>query len=430
MRDDNKLDPVDLQIKDEIINILNKREDDYKSALIITALSKYQDSWRNVFTKITLSNRDEKASEKFEYNSFILNKVSITIDEFLKMLDDLILKGDLKIKNCPDVKATGTFDYNPDWTYRSSQDDWLKNEWPMHNYIFRIGDQTKGHPPSNPLVSAQYPHFPNAQEAIKYYFGFDVRNYSSSIFFLLPNYQLKIDKLTVGSKHLDLKITISGITQEELIGKLYYEKEELIKTENFHIDENPKTINIDFIPDIISVYLLKNDGEVLDFRRSYLKWPSSSKDVVIEVKEDDVLEMIKQGENQHVEFKKELNKETERFAMAAVAFANGEGGAILFGVDDNGNIEGIKEKIEESIPKSLRSRCEPSIEPYIKIVTIEDKQIVVVRINEGKNKPYTLRDKGVYIRSGSTNRIANRMELDEFYEKKKNAGLDFHRGYF
>jgi hypothetical protein len=430
MTNDGKLDSADIQIKDEIKNLINKREGMYKSALVITALSKEkaQDSWRNVFTKITLSNKDENVSEKFEYDNFILNKISIPVDEFLKLLDDLILKGDLNVKNCPIIKASGAFEYDSYWRYRSSNDEWLKNEWPMHNYIFKIGDNIRGYSPSGPLISAQYPHFPDALSAIKYYFGFDVQNYSSSIFLFLPNYQLKIDKLTIGSEHLDLKITINGITQEELIGKLYYEKEEHIKTEDFIINENPKSIRIGFIPDIMSIYLLKKGGEVLDFRRSYLKWPSSSKGVNIELKENDVIEMIKQGENQRVEFKQELNRETEKFAMTAVAFANGKGGAILFGIDDHANIVGVKEKIGDSISNSLRSRCEPFIEHEIKTIIIEDNTIVVIRISEGINKPYTLKDKGVYIRRSSTNRIANRFELDEFYEKRKNPDLE--RGYW
>ncbi len=253
MRDDNRLDPADTQIKNEIINLINKREEVYKSALIITALSKYQDSWRNAFTKITLSNKDENISEKLEYDSFILNRISITIDEFLNMLDDLISRGDLKVKNCPDVKATGSFDRNTYWRYRSGNDEWLKNEWPTNYYLFSIDDKTRGHPLGEPLVSARYPHFPDAQSAIKYYTDIDVRNQSSSIFLFLPNYQLKIDKLILGSEHLDLKITMKGITQEELIGKLYCEKEELIKTEDFSIDENPKRIHIGFIPNIITI---------------------------------------------------------------------------------------------------------------------------------------------------------------------------------
>jgi hypothetical protein len=423
---DNILSPADQQILDEIKNLIKKREGTYKSALVITALSKAQDqdSWKNAFTKIILSNTEEKISEKLEYEGFILSKISITIDEFLNILNDLILKGYLKIKNCPDVEATGTFDYNPYWRYSSSNNEWPKNEWPMHNYIFSLDDKVKGYLPGGPLVGVKCPHFPDAHSAIKYYMGLDVRNHYSSIFLFLPNYQLKIDKLTIGSEHLELRITINGITQEELIGKLYYEKEECIKIEDFKINENPISIRISFIPDIMSIYLLKNDGEVLDFRRNYLKWPSSSKDVNIEVKENDVIDLIKQGENQYVEFKQELNKETEKFAMAAVAFANGEGGAILFGVDDNANIVGVKEKIGDSLTRSLSSRCEPFIEHDVKTVTVEDKTIVVVRINEGKNKPYALRDKGVYIRSGSTNRIANRIELDEFYEKKRTTSLN------
>lgn len=382
MKDDNTLDPADTQIKDEIKNLINKREGVYKSALVITALSKTQDSWRNVFTKITLSNKNENVSEKLEYDSFILNKVSITIDEFFNMLDDLISKGDLNVNNCPYVKATGTFDRNTYWRYRSSGDEWLKNEWPTNHYIFNIGDKTRGYPPSEPLVSTRYPHFPEATSAIKYYTDIDVRNQSSSIFILLPNYQLKIDKLTIGSEHLDLKITINGISQEEVVGKLYSEKDELIKTDDFLIDENPKSIRIGFIPNIISIYLLKNDGEILDFRKIYLNWPSSpSKDVVIDVKEGDVLTMIKQGENQHVEFKQELkNREKEEFAETAVAFANGKGGAILIGVDDKSNVVGFyQDKIEEAIINNLKSRCDPFIEPDIKIVKLDDKPIIVVR---------------------------------------------------
>jgi len=238
----------------------------------------------------------------------------------------------------------------------------------------------------------------------------------------LPNYQLRIDKLSIGSEHLDLKIILNDIKKEEIIGKLYCEKEELVKSEDFFIDENPKRIYTGFIPDFISVYLLKNDGKTLDFRSIYLNWPSStSKDIVIDVKEGDVLSMIEQGENQHMEFKKKLNdKDNKEFAETVVAFSNGKGGAILIGVDDNSRIVGCdQDKIEEVILNIIRSRCDPFIEPEIKEIRIDERPIIIVRINEGTNKPYVLRDKGVYVRSGSTDRSANRFELDEFYSKVK-----------
>src|SRR5574341_122998 len=147
MKDDNTTDPSDIQIGDEIKGLIKKREGTYKSALVITALSKVQDSWRNVFTKITLSNKDENVSEKLEYDNFILNKISITVDEFLSILDDLILKGDLRIKNCPPVKVTGIFDQNKYYRYRHSNDERLKNEWPTNHYILRVYGETVNAPP-------------------------------------------------------------------------------------------------------------------------------------------------------------------------------------------------------------------------------------------------------------------------------------------
>ena len=275
MRSDNIIDETDIQILDEINALIKKNEGVYKSAVVITALSKQQDSWKNVFTKITLSNEDDEFSEKLEYDDFILNKVSITVDDFHNMLDDLVRTGELKVKNCPDVKATGNFDTNSYWRYRSSNDEWIKNEWPTNHYIFSIDSEVRGQFSGNPLVSTRYPHFPDTESAIKYYNDIVLRNDSGRIFLFLPNYQFKIDKLSIGSEHLDLKFILNDIKQEELIGKLYCEKEELIKTEDFSINENPKRIHLSFIPDIMSIYVLKNDGEILDFRRIYLSWPSS-----------------------------------------------------------------------------------------------------------------------------------------------------------
>ena len=417
---DNKMLDSNILIKDEIKNLIKYRKKMYKSVLITAAYSKNQDSWKNAFTIITLSNKDGGISEKLEYPNFILNRVGISIDEFLTLLDILISKGELKIKNSPVIKANGNFDQDTHWRYRPSNDDWLKNEWPTDHYKFNIGNEGGGHLPSDALVSDRYPHFPDGYRAIKFYTNIDVANQSSSIYIFLPNYQVKIDKLSIGSEHLDLKIILNNIKEDEIIGKLYCEKEELVKSENFLIDENPKRIYIGFIPDFISVYLLKNDGETLDFRRVYLNWPSStSKDIVIDVKEGDVLSMIELGENQHIEFKKKLNdKDKKEFAETVVAFSNGKGGAILIGVDDNSRIVGCdQDKIEEAIINIIRSRCDPFIEPEIKEIRINERSIIVVRINEGNNKPYVLRDKGVYVRSGSTDRSANRFELDEFYKK-------------
>ena len=43
----------------------------------------------------------------------------------------------------------------------------------------------------------------------------------------------------------------------------------------------------------------------------------------------------------------------------------------------------------------------------------------MLQIEEGRDKPYTLRDKGPYIRAGATDKITTRYELDEFYAQKR-----------
>ena len=76
---DDTLDSVQIQIGEEIKDLIKKRNEIYKSALVITILSKDKDSWRNVFTKITLSDKDTVFSKKVEYSNFVVNKISINI---------------------------------------------------------------------------------------------------------------------------------------------------------------------------------------------------------------------------------------------------------------------------------------------------------------------------------------------------------------
>lgn len=43
----------------------------------------------------------------------------------------------------------------------------------------------------------------------------------------------------------------------------------------------------------------------------------------------------------------------------------------------------------------------------------------VPKVPEGKNKPYILRDRGIIVRKGSTDRQITRIELDDIHEAKK-----------
>ena len=122
-----------------------------------------------------------------------------------------------------------------------------------------------------------------------------------------------------------------------------------------------------------------------------------------------LIEEILKGENEKIEFKE--NAKTNAYIKTAVAFANGNGGKIVFGVKDNGEIVGVENEFEvmDGIINAISDSCYPMIVPDISLHTLENKTIILVEIEGGKKKPYYLKSKGMqkgtYIRSGATTRI-------------------------
>ena len=126
--------------------------------------------------------------------------------------------------------------------------------------------------------------------------------------------------------------------------------------------------------------------------------------------ERSILDMISNGENLYVEFKEESIRAKE-LAEEFVAFANSEGGIVLIGVNDNGDIKGIENsKIEETIMNICRNNCIPHIIPVFEEVKVGGKKVAAVSIPKGLNKPYYTVDHKYYIRVGTTKRIASRQE--------------------
>lgn len=137
----------------------------------------------------------------------------------------------------------------------------------------------------------------------------------------------------------------------------------------------------------------------------------------------DVLNIIQSGENFYIEFKEEKVKAKD-LGEEIVAFANSEGGTILIGVSDDGNITGITDKkIEETIMNICRNNIVPNIIPSFEYAIINDKKIVVLGIPKGLSKPYSTVDNKYYIRVGTTKRIASREELLRLFEG--NGSLHF-----
>jgi len=128
-------------------------------------------------------------------------------------------------------------------------------------------------------------------------------------------------------------------------------------------------------------------------------------------------EEIFAGETGNIEFKVDIPPLNEKYVKTAVAFANGKGGKLVFGVE-NGTWKIIGFDRDEvfqkmdAITNAIFDSCEPKITPDIGVQEIEGKPVIVANILPGMSKPYYIKSQGplegTYIRVSGTTRRAER----------------------
>ena len=106
-----------------------------------------------------------------------------------------------------------------------------------------------------------------------------------------------------------------------------------------------------------------------------------------------LLTLIEKGENQNLEFKQRFSS-FNKIAKEFIAFANTNGGIVLFGVEDDGSIYGVESEKEETelIKETAEKYCEPPINYNIDFVPLYDKEVVVVKVVESESKPHRIQD--------------------------------------
>lgn len=110
-------------------------------------------------------------------------------------------------------------------------------------------------------------------------------------------------------------------------------------------------------------------------------------------------------ETENIEFKSQF---TEEIYKEVIAFANTDGGIVYVGIDNEGNAIGLTNVDNEytRITNGIRDAIMPDVTMCVKF-TIQDNKVVRITVNEGTNKPYYLKSKGlkpsgVYVRQGTS----------------------------
>lgn len=112
--------------------------------------------------------------------------------------------------------------------------------------------------------------------------------------------------------------------------------------------------------------------------------------------------IISQRESHTLEFKKSTGQLKAAFETLC-AFLNGQGGTVLIGINDNGDIIGqqVTDNTRQEIAREF-NKIEPTVDISIKYTPIQkDRHIIVLRVLEGVYKPYVY-DGRAYMRNQST----------------------------
>src|SRR3989475_6813229 len=356
----------DLDKKNSIKSLIEGRRHIYGSVTIRTVLTREQGEVRNTITLFEARHRADPVPEQQTYNypNCTLAIRTISLDDLLEAVEDLVTRGRLEIEGVTELDAAGTFSGLNYYEYVPSRDEIFKLDWPAN--VFTFDPRNKGGLPREPFAASDAPLYPGPWEVVRLWTGLDLsRNniFQGCILFILPNFSARIEHLRLSTEGLELKVSVREIDRKDVVGKLFCEKfGEQVVQKNMEFDGDSITVPIGFIPDYWQVYLLsKADGTILDFRKVHASWPSLPSEVVVDMGPADIHEILIRGENDQIEFKAEVSSKQDEFLETIVAFANTRGGTVFVGVNDNGKAVGIyDQKFDELVQNLVRGRCEPS----------------------------------------------------------------------
>ena len=140
---------------------------------------------------------------------------------------------------------------------------------------------------------------------------------------------------------------------------------------------------------------------------------------------NDLLSLIRGGEDTHLEFKIRLVN-TDKVVAEIVALANAGGGAIVFGVNDQRRLEGLDnpEQVEEQLIEICRNQIKPPVFPRIDKVAYDNGTRIVVLQVDDRRAPHQTPDNRYFIRIGSTKREAEGAEIAALFARSRVASFE------
>jgi len=125
----------------------------------------------------------------------------------------------------------------------------------------------------------------------------------------------------------------------------------------------------------------------------------------------DAKALISKGESETLEFKESLALKDE-IGEGVSALSNTSGGMILVGVNDRSEIVGVQtgKKTLEDLANYIKTNTDNHVFPKIALVSLEDKEIIIIEVKESTEKPVFFKGKA-YIRVGKSRHQLSASEI-------------------
>lgn len=223
-------------------------------------------------------------------------------------------------------------------------------------------------------------------------------------------------------------------------------------------DRFPNALKLQAIPEDEELWKLENFEGFLAARRKLLadqlnQFLSQITETADEKLTLDVAELISQGENHGLELKttlrwdvreQKVNKALEEVILKTIAaFSNGEGGILLIGVTDDGDIAGLDDDYN-----TLKNGSKDSFELHLKNLInqaygtefgvsnlkisfpeVDEKEICMVEIKAGIKPVYTAvtdrnggKSQKFYVRSGNSSQEIGLAEISDYVKRRFENG--------
>lgn len=307
------------------------------------------------------------------------------------------------------------------WYRRSSRQaygGWESLEWPMTSY--QLASQPLATGRGFGAVIGDGPSFVRYGEAVASFFCF-VLGPGGSVDNMSPTFQrqdLAGRIVRVRLESADVEVSLEGHALQNMVVELASTEpgpSQVLSGESQQIVRFPLPRGLPAGAWVV----LKRGTEWID--RKFINYPNTlNPDPGVEVAVEpmtEVMALVVGGEGAAVEFKSILPESgsalREKVCRTVAAFANGDGGHVLFGVDDDGNVIGLGEIDAQgacdTVARFVSSVVTPVPEFRVEGVSVDGAdatvvQVLVLTVDQGGQPPYGVNPANprYYIRRGAT----------------------------